>query len=184
MAAGADAANAGSARREAREFRISAGAPVESFGTPRRLTARVGKIAERQEDLEEVDHRSARLGGIQGRSADPRCARLREEAGGRVRPDHSPADAEGGIPRLQQTAARQERGRHASRGPDGLLRELQFPKQMNWDARLEDGKENFVFGRPIRWLLLHLRRTRRALHDRPLRRGAIRRWCRKSNRGR
>src|SRR5918911_1670546 len=36
------------------ELRISAGAPVESYSTPRRLTARISKIAERQEDLEET----------------------------------------------------------------------------------------------------------------------------------
>src|SRR5215831_3038846 len=35
----------------------------------------------------------------------------------------------------------------------GLLRDLAFPKQMHWDAMLEDGKGEFVFGRPIRWLL-------------------------------
>src|SRR5215210_5536111 len=36
------------------EFRIAPAAPIESFSTPRRLTARVAKIAERQEDLEET----------------------------------------------------------------------------------------------------------------------------------
>ncbi len=35
----------------------------------------------------------------------------------------------------------------------GFLRDLAFPKQMNWDARLDDGKGSFTFGRPIRWLL-------------------------------
>src|SRR5436190_17621285 len=35
-------------------LRIAPGAPVESFSTPRRLTVRVAKIAERQEDLEET----------------------------------------------------------------------------------------------------------------------------------
>ena len=34
-----------------------------------------------------------------------------------------------------------------------LLRDLQFPKAMNWDAQLEDDKGDFTFGRPIRWLL-------------------------------
>ena len=34
-----------------------------------------------------------------------------------------------------------------------LLRDLQFPKAMNWDAQLEDDKGEFTFGRPIRWLL-------------------------------
>src|SRR5262245_46042434 len=37
-----------------KDLRIAPGAPVESFSTPRRLTARVAKIAERQEDLEET----------------------------------------------------------------------------------------------------------------------------------
>ena len=35
----------------------------------------------------------------------------------------------------------------------GLLRDLAFPKQMHWDARLEDGHGELLFGRPIRWLL-------------------------------
>ena len=35
----------------------------------------------------------------------------------------------------------------------GLLRDLTFPKQMRWDAYLEDGKGELLFGRPIRWLL-------------------------------
>jgi len=34
-----------------------------------------------------------------------------------------------------------------------VLRDLQFPKAMNWDAQLEDDKGDFTFGRPIRWLL-------------------------------
>src|SRR5687767_3026156 len=42
-------------RVEARlkDLRIAPGAPVESFATPRRLTARVARIAERQDDLDE-----------------------------------------------------------------------------------------------------------------------------------
>src|SRR5690606_19576685 len=36
----------------------------------------------------------------------------------------------------------------------GLLRDLTFPKQMRWDAYLEDGKGELVFARPIRWLVL------------------------------
>ena len=37
-----------------KELRLPAAAPVESFSTPRRLTARVGKLAERQADFEDV----------------------------------------------------------------------------------------------------------------------------------
>ena len=36
----------------------------------------------------------------------------------------------------------------------GLLRSMTFPKQMRWDAYLEDGKGDLVFARPIRWLIL------------------------------
>jgi glycyl-tRNA synthetase beta chain len=35
----------------------------------------------------------------------------------------------------------------------GLLRALTFPKTMKWDASLDDGRGEFPFGRPIRWLL-------------------------------
>ena len=34
-----------------------------------------------------------------------------------------------------------------------VLRDLTFPKHMHWDAQLEEGKVEFTFGRPIRWLL-------------------------------
>ena len=35
----------------------------------------------------------------------------------------------------------------------GVLRDLAFPKQMHWDAKLDDGRGELLFGRPIRWLL-------------------------------
>ncbi len=35
----------------------------------------------------------------------------------------------------------------------GLLRGLSFPKAMHWDAMLEDGRGELLFGRPIRWIL-------------------------------
>src|SRR5439155_21897059 len=40
--------------------------------------------------------------------------------------------------------------------PDVLrdtLRALPFPKAMRWDATLEAGKGDLLFGRPIRWIL-------------------------------
>src|SRR5687767_15502874 len=36
----------------------------------------------------------------------------------------------------------------------GVLRSMNFPKQMRWDAYLEDDKGELVFARPIRWLVL------------------------------
>lgn len=34
-----------------------------------------------------------------------------------------------------------------------LLRGINFPKRMNWDAWLEDGRGAFEFGRPIQWIV-------------------------------
>jgi glycyl-tRNA synthetase beta chain len=143
-------------RLEARlkEFRIAPGAPVESFSTPRRLAVRVAGIAERQEDLDETV------------TGPPVSAAFG--------PDGQPTPAavgfakKQGVPFEQLTRARTPKGEYLAfqkhvRGrsavdtlPDilgGLLRDLAFPKQMHWDARLEDGKGELLFGRPIRWLL-------------------------------
>ena len=142
-------------RLEARlkDLRISADVPVESYGTPRRLTARVGKIAERQEDLEEVISGPPVSAAFKDGAPTPAALGFAKKQG--VEFDQ--------ITRIQTPKGeylafnKRQRGKSAvDTLPDvltALLRDLQFPKQMNWDARLEDGKGNFLFGRPIRWLL-------------------------------
>jgi glycyl-tRNA synthetase beta chain len=136
------------------EFRIAPGAPIESFSTPRRLTARVAHIAERQEDLDET---------ITGPPVSAAFAK-----------DGQPSPAALGFARKQGVAFEQltrartpkgeylafqkhQRGRSAvDTLPDiltGVLRDLAFPKQMHWDATLDDGRGELLFGRPIRWLL-------------------------------
>ena len=137
-----------------RELRIAPGAPVESYTTPRRLTARVARIAERQDDLDEEI------------SGPPVSAA--------VGPDGQPTPAALGFARKQgvefaalgrkQTPkgeylvySKHVRGRSAADAlPDllrSVLRGLAFPKQMHWDATLDDGRGELLFGRPIRWLL-------------------------------
>jgi glycyl-tRNA synthetase beta chain len=137
-----------------KELRLVPDVPVESFSTPRRLTARVGRMPERQEDLDEA---------VSG----PPVSAAFTAAG-------EPTPAALGFARKQGVAietlerAKSDKGeylvaRRHVRGkstvdvlPDvlgGLLRELAFPKQMHWDAMLEDGRGELVFGRPIRWLL-------------------------------
>jgi glycyl-tRNA synthetase beta chain len=136
------------------EYRIAAGAPIESYSTPRRLMARVAKIAERQEDLEETI------------SGPPVSAALGA--------DGKPTPAALGFAKKQGVAFeelarvttskgeylafhKRQRGKSAVDAlPEllaGLLRDLSFPKQMHWDAKLDDGRGEFLFGRPIRWLL-------------------------------
>ena len=138
-----------------KEFRLAPGAPVESYSTPRRLTARVAKLAERQTDREEL---------ITG---PPVAAAFR--------PDGAPTPAAVGFakkhgvdvaalerhetPKGTYLAHRlQQRGKAAvdvlADVMGGVLRDFAFPKAMRWDAHLEDGRGELVFARPIRWLVL------------------------------
>src|SRR6188768_2138100 len=138
-----------------REFRLTAGARAEAFSTPRRLAARIAKLSERQTDFEELV------------TGPPTSAAFK--------PDGEPTPAATGFARkygvevdaLERTET--PRGTYLAyrvrqRGKatvdvladvmGGLLRDMNFPKQMRWDAYLEDGKGDLVFARPIRWLVL------------------------------
>lgn len=136
-----------------KELRIAPLAPVESFSTPRRLTGRIAKIAERQEDLEETITGPPVSAAFKDGQPTPAALGFAKKQG--VEFDQ--------ITRVQTPKGeylayhRRQRGRSAVDAlPDlmtGLLRELSFPKQMNWDARLDDERGTFTFGRPIRWLL-------------------------------
>ena len=134
-------------------MRIAPGAPVESFSTPRRLTARVAKIAERQEDLEETvtgppvsaafkdgQPTAAALGFAKKQGVEFEQITRLKTAKGEYLAFHKKQRGKSAVDALPDLLT-------------GFLRDLAFPKQMNWDARLEDGRDNFVFGRPIRWLL-------------------------------
>ena len=134
--------------------RLDIDAPVESWTTPRRLTVRVGRVAERQTDFEEVltgPPASTRIGS--DGQATPAAAGFAKKNGVEV------ADLEEvETPKGRYLAFRRRlRGRAAVDAlPDvmyGLLRGLSFPKHMRWDAWLDDGKGELTFGRPIRWLL-------------------------------
>ena len=135
-------------------LRIAPGAPIEAFSTPRRLTVRVARIAERQEDLDET---------ITG---PPVSAAF--EADGQPKPSALGFAKKQGVAFDQLTRLNTPKGEYLAfqkhvRGKSavdtlpslmtGLLRELSFPKQMHWDATLDDGRGELVFGRPIRWLL-------------------------------
>ena len=144
---------AGKLEGRLKELRIAPLAPIESFSTPRRLTGRVGKIAERQEDLEETVTGPPVSAAFKDGQPTPAALGFAKKQG--VEFDQ--------ITRIQTPKGeylayhRRQRGRSAVDAlPDlltALLRDLSFPKQMNWDARLDDEKGSFTFGRPIRWLL-------------------------------
>jgi glycyl-tRNA synthetase beta chain len=138
-----------------KELRLTASASAETYSTPRRWTARITKLAERQADFEELV------------TGPPVSAAFR--------PDGEPTPAavgfakkygvEVGALERQETPKGTYLGyRVHQRGkatvdvlPDvmgGLLRSMTFPKQMRWDAYLDDDKGELVFARPIRWLVL------------------------------
>jgi glycyl-tRNA synthetase beta chain len=137
------------------EARLETDAPAESYSTPRRLTARVAKLAERQTDHEELV------------TGPPLAAAFK--------PDGEPTPAAAGFARKYGVDVHALERSETPRGTylayrvrqrgkatvdvladvmGGLLRDLTFPKQMRWDAYLEDGKGDLVFARPIRWLIL------------------------------
>ena len=137
-----------------KEMRLTPDVTVESFSTPRRLTARIGRMPERQEDLDET---------ITG---PPVSAAF--NAAGEPTPAALGFAKKQGVPFASLERVKTDKGGYLAakkhhRGkatvdalPEllgSLLRDLAFPKQMHWDAMLEDGKGELVFGRPIRWLL-------------------------------
>ncbi len=137
-----------------RAMRMPPDGPVETYATPRRLTARVGGMAERQDDLDETIT-GPPVSAAFNAAGEPTPAAL-----GFARKQGVAVEA---LERLETpkgtylAARKHQRGRSAADAlPEfltGVLRDLAFPKQMHWDAVLDDGRGEFVFGRPIRWLL-------------------------------
>ncbi|RPI50248.1 MAG: glycine--tRNA ligase subunit beta, partial [Acidobacteria bacterium] len=137
-----------------RAHRLSADAPVESYSTPRRLTARIAKISERQTDLEElvIGPSVATAFGADGQPTPAAAgfARKHNVEVSQLERVETPKGTHLGYRKHQ-------RGKAAVDVlPDVLataLRSFSFPKAMRWDAYLEDGKGELLFGRPIRWIL-------------------------------
>jgi glycyl-tRNA synthetase beta chain len=137
-----------------KELRLPAAAPVESYSTPRRLTARVGKLAERQTDFEEV------LTGPPVSAAFDAAGHPTPAAAGFAKKNNVEVSS---LERLETPKGTYLAFRKQLRGkaavdvlPDvltGLLRDLTFPRAMKWDASLDDGKGELPFARPIRWVL-------------------------------
>jgi glycyl-tRNA synthetase beta chain len=138
-----------------KDARLTSDRPTESYSTPRRLTARVAKLAERQTDHEELVT-GPPISAAYKPDGDPTSAAVgfAKKYGVEV----------GALERSQTPKGTYLAYRVHQRGKatvdvlgdvlGGLLRDLTFPKQMRWDAYLEDGKGDLVFARPIRWLIL------------------------------
>ena len=136
------------------EVRIERRTPVRTFVAPRRLVATVAELADRQSDLEEMvtgppvrasfdaagEPTRAALGFARKQGVDvSELARVQTPKGEylachRRQPGDDTRTVLGGV--LAAT-----------------LRDLAFPKAMRWDAVLDDGRGEFLFGRPVRWLV-------------------------------
>jgi glycyl-tRNA synthetase beta chain len=137
-----------------KEARLSSDEPIETFSTPRRLTVRSAKISERQTDLEEL------VTGPPVSAAFAADGSLTPAGAGFVKKQGATEDQ---IERVKTPKGEYIGIRKHQRGKTtvdvlpgvlaGVLRGMSFPKQMRWDALLDDGKGELPFGRPIRWIL-------------------------------
>ena len=138
-----------------REFRLTSSARAEAYSTPRRLAARVARLAERQSDFEDLvtGPPVAAAFGADGHPA-PAAAGFARKYGVEV----------SALERVQTPKGEYLAYRVRQRGKatvdvladvmTGLLRDVTVPKPMRWDAHLEDGKGELTFPRPIRWVVL------------------------------
>jgi len=137
-----------------REHRLPPESPVETFSTPRRLTVRIVRIPERQSDLEELVNGPPVSAAFKpDGSPTPAAAGFASKQGVEV----------GALERVQTPKGEYLGYRRKQRGKatvdvlpavlGGTLRGISFPKLMHWDATLDDGRGELLFGRPIRWLL-------------------------------
>jgi glycyl-tRNA synthetase beta chain len=137
-----------------RERRLPPETAVETYSTPRRLMVRIARIPERQADFEEVLNGPPVSSSFAADGTPTRAATgFAEKCGVEI----------AALERVKTPKGEYLAFRKRTRGktavdvlPDtlgGTLRGLSFPKLMHWDAMLEDGKGELLFGRPIRWIL-------------------------------
>ncbi|MGH9390487.1 MAG: glycine--tRNA ligase subunit beta, partial [Vicinamibacteria bacterium] len=127
---------------------------LESYGTLRRLVLHVSGLPEKQQD---------RVEQVSG----PPLKIARDDSGAWTKAALGFASRNGIEPSKLEVLS-MEKGEYIgfekkTKGGKTLhllsgamastLRGLSFPKFMNWDATLADGKGAFPFGRPIRWMV-------------------------------
>jgi len=134
--------------------RLPPEAPAETYSTPRRLTVRIARLAERQNDLEElVTGPPVSAGFTPDGSPTAAAVGFAQKNGVEVGVLERVATPKG----VYLAYRKRQRGKAAvdvlPEVLGGVLRKLTFPKMMHWDALIEDGKGDLPFGRPIRWIL-------------------------------
>jgi len=135
------------------ECRLEAG-EVEPFSTPRRLGVVVRRVAGRQSDMDELVTGPPVSAAIRDGQPTPAGLGFARKNGVAFEALDKVETPKG----LYLAFKRRELGRAAADVLPAVaaatLRDLAFPRQMRWDAVLDDGKGELTFGRPIRWLLI------------------------------
>ena len=149
-----------------KEFRLTGEGAAETYSTPRRLTARVAKLSERQTDFEELVT-GPPVSAAFGPDGQPTPA-----ATGFARKYGVEVD---GLERQETPKGVYLAYRLRQRGKatvdvladlmTGLLRDMTFPKQMRWDAYLEDGKGDLPVCASDPVARAPVRRPRRSFRD-------------------
>lgn len=132
---------------------------VETFWTPRRLVLRADLVARQADSEERVWGPALPIAqDVQGKWLPPALGFAKKQ--GRSIEDLQIGDKGQPLPlppTLYIYVDKKTLGESASDVVPALiaevLRGLTFPKRMNWDAWIDDGKGAFAFGRPIRWLV-------------------------------
>ena len=136
------------------EARIPAGSPLEAFSTPRRLVVTVAKLPDHQSDVEELITGPAVAAAYTSDGAPTKAATGFARKHASELSDLIEVDTPKG--RYLAYSRHQTGAASTAVLPAVLaatLRDLSFPKQMQWDAALDDGRGELMFGRPIRWIL-------------------------------
>jgi glycyl-tRNA synthetase beta chain len=127
---------------------------VEVYGTLRRLVVHVPELPEKQpnrrEEVNGPPERIALTDDGKWSQAALGFAKKNQVAPGKLEVLVTPKGRYVGF-------VRKIKGQKTSKLLPALmaatLRGLSFPKFMNWDAEIPDGKGPFTFGRPIRWMV-------------------------------
>ena len=148
--------------------------------TPRRLAVCQPELDRSPGGSRRDPDGTAGVGGVRRRRAsDERRAGVRAQARRGLRRNRARRKRRRApICRTSATFAARRRSMCCRSVLGRVLRDLQFPKAMNWDAQLEDDEGRLHVRAADSLVALSLRRPRRALHDRAAARWRRARACR------
>ena len=139
-----------------KEFRLTGEGAAETYSTPRRLTARVAKLSERQTDFEElVTGPPVSAAFKPDGQPTPAAIGFAKKYGVEVEALERTGNTEGHLSRLPRSSAREGDRRRAGRSHDGTASRHDVP-EADAVGRVPRRRQRAIcrLRRPIRWLVL------------------------------